>query len=90
MRKTYDGPLSMAVDYMVWNVTKDEIRTRMAVINEDIWPQPSVTEKLPADPSQKIGFSDYITGGREVFTDIVREAYDDTNKKFNTNVPYPD
>jgi len=90
VRKTYDGPLSLAVDYMVWNVTKDEIRTRMAVINEDIWPQPSVTEKLPADPSQKIGFSDYIKGGREVFTDIVHQAYDATNEMFGTDIPYPD
>jgi len=90
VRKTYDGPLSSAVDYMVWNVTKDKIRTRMAVINEDIWPLPSVTEKLPADPSQKIGFSDYIKGGREVFKDIVHQAYDATNKQFHTNVPYPD
>jgi len=90
VRKTYDGPLSSAVDYMVWNVTKDNIRTRMAVINEDIWPLPSVTEKLPADPSQKIGFSDYIKGGREVFTDIVHQAYDATNKQFDTDVPYPD
>jgi len=90
VRKTYDGPLSSAVDYMVWNVTKKEIRTRMAVINEDIWPQPSVTEKLPADPKDKIGFSDFIKGGREVFTDIVHQAYDATNKQFNTKVPYPD
>ena len=90
VRKTYDGPLSSAVDYMVWNVTKDSIRTRMAIINEDIWPLPSVTEKLPADPSQKIGFSDYIKNGREVFTDIVHQAYDATNKQFGTDIPYPD
>jgi ribonuclease Z len=90
VRKTYDGPLSSAVDYMVWNVTKDKIRTRMAVINEDIWPMPSVTEKLPADPNERIGFSDFIQGGREVFTDIIHQAYDATNKQFNTDVPYPD
>jgi ribonuclease Z len=90
VRKTYDGPLSSAVDYMVWNVTKDKIRTRMAVINEDIWPMPSVTEKLPADPKDRIGFSDFIQGGREVFTDIIHQAYDATNKQFNTDVPYPD
>jgi ribonuclease Z len=27
VRTTYDGPLSLAVDYMVWNITKDDIRT---------------------------------------------------------------
>ena len=31
IRETYDGPLSMAVDMMVWNITKDRIVERMAV-----------------------------------------------------------
>jgi ribonuclease Z len=30
VRKTYDGPLALALDYMVFNVTKDEIRVRMS------------------------------------------------------------
>ena len=28
IRSTYDGPLSLAEDYMVWNVTKEDIRVR--------------------------------------------------------------
>ena len=32
IRTTYDGPLSLAEDFMVWNVTKDEITVRMAVV----------------------------------------------------------
>ena len=90
IRKTYDGPLSLAVDYMVWNVTKDNIRTRMAVINEDVWPLPSVTEKLPADPSERIGFTEFIANGREVFTDVVQDIYDQTNELFGTDVPVPE
>lgn len=89
IRKTYDGPLSMAVDYMVWNVTKDDIRVRMAVTNEDVWPLPSVTEKLPADPSEKVGFSQFLLDGREVFTDVVQAIYDETNAQFGTDVPAP-
>jgi ribonuclease Z len=34
IRKTYDGPLSLAEDFMVWNFTKDEIRVRMAAVEE--------------------------------------------------------
>ncbi len=34
IRKTYDGPLSLAEDFMVWNVTQDTIRVRMAVLVE--------------------------------------------------------
>ena len=34
IRTTYDGPLSLAEDFMVWNITKDDIRVRMAVVEE--------------------------------------------------------
>ena len=89
VRMTYDGPLALAVDYMVLNVTKDDIKVRMAVINEDVWPLPSVTAKLPADPSERIGFTEFIAGGREVFADVIKQAYDATNKRFGTNVQPP-
>ena len=32
VREVYSGPLSMATDRMVWNVTKDKVVERMAVI----------------------------------------------------------
>ena len=41
VRSTYDGPLSLATDYMVWNVTKDKITQRMCHYNEDAWPPPA-------------------------------------------------
>jgi ribonuclease Z len=34
VRKTYDGPLALARDLMVINVTKDDIVVRMAVVDE--------------------------------------------------------
>ena len=89
VRMTYDGPLALAVDYMVFNVTKKDIKVRMAIINEDTWPLPSVTEKLPADPSQRIGFTEFISGGREVFADVIKKAYEQTNKLYGTNVKPP-
>jgi ribonuclease Z len=89
IRSTYDGPVEVAVDYMVFNVTKDDIRVRMAVIDEDIWPLPSITEKLDADPSKRVGFSDYLMEGREVFKDVIKAYYEQTNKEFGTNIPLP-
>jgi ribonuclease Z len=89
VRETYDGPLALATDYMVFNVTKDNIVVRMAAIDEDIWPMPSVTEKLPADPSQKIGFSDFINSGRVPYTDVVDKIYKDINKRYGSNVETP-
>ena len=49
IRKTYDGPLDLATDFMVWNVTKDSIRTRMAVPNHESFPAPPQRVKQPPD-----------------------------------------
>jgi len=89
VRRTYDGDFDLAVDYMVWNVTKDKITTRMASINEDIWPMPSTTEKLPANPDDKYGFSDFITSGRVVYKDVIDAYYKEVNEIFGTNIPTP-
>ena len=56
IRTTYDGPLSLSTDYMVWNITKDEIRTRMTVFDEDVWPpQPTEKPQVP-DPNTQNSF----------------------------------
>jgi len=89
IRKTYDGPLALATDYMVFNVTQDDVRVRMAAIDEDIWPQPATQAKLPPDLSQQIGFSDFINGGRVPFSEVVNAIYDEINAKLGSNVPYP-
>jgi len=89
VRSTYDGPFALAVDYMVFNVTKDEVRVRMSAIDEDIWPLPSVTDKLAADPSQRVGFTDFLIQGRHVFKDVIDEYYSETNKEFGTNYEPP-
>ena len=43
VRKTYDGPLALARDLMVINVTKDTIKVRMATVDEYVLP-PDVGE----------------------------------------------
>lgn len=89
IRQTYDGPVELAVDYMVFNVTKDKITTRMSSINEDVWPLPSVTKKLSADPKDRIGFSKFIMDGRVVYKDVIKFYYDQTNKMFGTDYKPP-
>ena len=55
VRKTYDGPLALARDLMVINVTKENIVVRMAIVDEYVAP-PDVTmayKKAPrTDPKQ--------------------------------------
>lgn len=90
IRQTYDGPVELATDYMIFNVTKDDIRVRMAVIDEDIWPLPSVSKTEPADPSKRVGFTDFLTEGRVVFKDVIKFYYDQTNEMFGTDYKAPD
>ncbi|MHC5113750.1 MAG: guanitoxin biosynthesis MBL fold metallo-hydrolase GntH [Planctomycetota bacterium] len=58
VRQTYDGPLSMADDLMVWNITRDEIRERMAIPNDNAWdvggptPPPLPDKKFPRQESE--------------------------------------
>ncbi len=64
VRKTYDGPLTLARDLMVINVTKEMIKVRMAVVDDYVLP-PDVTQaykKAPRSPRKKT--SKYITSGK--------------------------
>jgi ribonuclease Z len=38
IRKAYEGPLALAQDLMVFNVTHEDIRVRMAVTATHVWP----------------------------------------------------
>ena len=42
VQSVYDGPVDYAQDYMVWNVTKEGVRTRMAVPNPESYPPPAL------------------------------------------------
>jgi ribonuclease Z len=85
IRTTYDGPLSLSEDYMVWNITKDDIRVRMAAIDEDVWPPPATEKPQAPDPSLRIPYSDMISGGRYDMSDVIQPTYDEINEKYGLN-----
>jgi ribonuclease Z len=76
IRTTYDGPLSLAEDFMVWNITKDDIRVRMAVVSEEVWPPPASEAPMPPDPSRRIPYSKEILNGKLDVVDVVQPIYD--------------
>ena len=39
IRRTYNGPLTLAEDMMVWNIRNDRILTRQVVAAENVWPK---------------------------------------------------
>ena len=66
IRATYDGPLSMATDMMVWNITKDKVTERMAVSVDEAWSVPGTAVQPPPVRGQPSPISDYIEMGRWV------------------------
>jgi len=82
IRTTYDGPLSLAEDYMVWNITKDEIRVRLAIVDEDVWPPPATEKPQAPDPSTRLPYSDMISGGRLDVKEVIQPIYDEINEQY--------
>lgn len=64
LRKTYKGPLTMATDLVVWNVTKKDIRVRQVIVDDAAWPAPSPTPPDEPDPKAKTPFSAFVDNGR--------------------------
>ncbi|MGI9291122.1 MAG: guanitoxin biosynthesis MBL fold metallo-hydrolase GntH [Gammaproteobacteria bacterium] len=82
IRETYDGPLSLSEDYMVWNITKDDIRVRMMIVDEDVWPPPATEKPQLPDPSIRIPYSDMISSGKSDMRDVIQPTYDEINKQY--------
>ena len=85
IRETYDGPLALAQDYMVFNVTKDDIRVRMSAIDEDIYPPKPLKDKNAPDSSKAIPMSDFVKSGALGFPEIVGPIYDEINAMYGTD-----
>ena len=90
IRKTYDGMLALAEDYMVFNVTKDDIRVRMSAIDEDIFPSAPLKPKIAPDISKVIPMSDFIVEGNVPFPEVLQPIYDNLNEIYGTDYQPPE
>ena len=72
IRSTYDGPLALATDLIVFNVTKDEIKVREAIVNPNTWPAPPTMPPEKPDHTLLTPRSDYINSG--MLSDLVDKA----------------
>ena len=88
VRKTYDGPLAMATDYMVFNVTKDDVRVRMAAVDEAVWPT-EPTRPKEVGPGVGDSFTDFTISGKELMPELINEIYSEFNERNGTNVEVP-
>jgi len=89
IRTTYDGPLSLAEDYMVWNVSKDGIRERMAVFDEHSVNPPQAYPAEPVKAEDRIGYSPEIEAGRLDMSDVLKPIYERASKAVGRKFEYP-
>ena len=72
IRETYDGPLTMVSDLIVFNVTKDKIRVREAIVNPSTWPAPPASKPEKPDHTKLTPRSKFINEG--MLSDLVEKA----------------
>ena len=72
IREVYDGPLAMADDLVVFNITKEDIRVREAIVNPATWPAPPPAPPEKPDHTQLTPRSQFINDG--MLTDLVDEV----------------
>ena len=104
IRTTYDGPLTLAEDFMVWNITKDEIKVRMAAVEESTWAPPLTGKAQPPGgdtdrqrfsqstgvPVEALLYSDFIKGGSwDGVDEALRGVYEEASEKLGREFEYP-
>jgi len=72
IRQNYQGPLAMSTDLMVFNVTKDKVRVREAIVNESTWPAPPASEPAKPDHTKLTPRSEFINAGQ--LSDLVERV----------------
>ena len=86
VRQTYAGPLSMATDNMVWNISREGIVERMAVITEEAWAVPAL-EPPPRRTTPPVSmFSKEILGGRWDVSDVEQRMLKEHADKYGIDL----
>jgi ribonuclease Z len=89
VEKYYLGPVDYAQDFMVWNVTKEGVRTRMTVPNPESYPTPSLVEKQVAAGGERYQTPDSVLDGfPDEVTDLAEQIYAEFNEKHGTDFKF--
>ena len=83
-RPTRDHSLWRTI-YLVWNVTKKDIKVREVVVNENAWPPAGVFDIPPMDPSAAADIrpSDWTQSQALNVTDVDQAIYDRINERYD-------
>jgi ribonuclease Z len=89
VEQVYDGPVDYARDFMVWNVTKDGVRTRMAVPNPEYYPTPPLQEKQITAGDDRYRTPEWVLDGFPDEADAVaNQIFADFNKEHGTDYKF--
>lgn len=88
VRKYYDGPLSIALDFMVWNITEDKLTTRMVVANPESYPPPAQVPAMPPVVEEgAYSWDPFSFSGLEPRTSAVtNEVVEEFNERHGTDI----
>ena len=91
IRETYQGPLTMSTDLIVFNITKDQVRVREAIVNDSTWPAPPTSEPEEPDHSKLTPRSAFINGGMlsDLVEQVVGPQVEDFKKRRGVNTKQP-
>jgi ribonuclease Z len=73
---------------MVFNITKDDLRVRMAAIDEDIWPEPATRKKV-VHPKTQAKYGEFTASGEVIMRDVLEDVWSDINKEYGINAQLP-
>ena len=89
VEEVYDGPCDYAQDFLVGNVTKEGVRTRMAVPNPESYPTPPLREKEITAGGERYQTPDSVLAGwPDEMQKVAEEIYAEFNKKHGTNFEF--
>lgn len=68
IRESYDGPLMLAEDLLVWNINTDTVQVRRVIGTDEPLPAAPPEPAGPPDPGERTELSDWLEAGRIDFT----------------------
>jgi ribonuclease Z len=82
VRETYDGPLTLAEDNLVWNITKDDIEVRSIVSPDDAWSVIGPNTPLKPDRTVPDQLSKWSLEHRWDISDVSAEMVKEFSEKY--------
>lgn len=82
IRETYDGPLTLAEDNLVWNITKDKITLRKVVSDDEAWSVPGPNKPQKPDHTVPDQLSKEMHAGEWDISDVTADMIKEFKKKY--------